>query len=274
MVKDSEVVSNSKSEDYYIMVIKSAMNMPGVRINRGDYLRTALKNHVKPEVIEQAIRNNPASAGIPLKTIDKIAKAAIRTETTRVTAISAAAGVPGGFAMAGTLPADLVQYFGHVIRILQKQVYLYGWKEMYNTDEGFDDETMVQLTLFLGVMFGVHAAGGAIGQIVKVAAPKIEKDIAARALTKGVVYPVVKKVATRLGFKMTKQAFARGVSKAVPIIGAVTSGGVTYATFKPLSSRLQNYLNKLPIADPDFYKDIDNYEFDESEIIDVGIEED
>ncbi|MCE7791520.1 hypothetical protein K8O68_03655 [Salipaludibacillus sp. CUR1] len=68
---------------------------------------------------------------------------------------------------------------------------------------------------------------------------------------------------------MTKQVFARGVSKAVPIIGAVTSGRVTYATFRPLSSRLQKYLKKLPIADREFYKDMDNYKFDELEIIDV-----
>ena len=30
----------------------------------------------------------------------------------------------------GTIPADLAQYFGHILRILQKLIYLYGWHDL------------------------------------------------------------------------------------------------------------------------------------------------
>ena len=64
----------------------------------------------------------------------------------------------------------------------------------------------------------------------------------------------MKKVAQLLGFKMTKRIFANGVGKAVPILGGLLSGSLTYFTFKPSANRLQNYLGKLPIADVETYK--------------------
>jgi hypothetical protein len=49
---------------------------------------------------------------------------------------------------------------------------------------------------------------------------------------------------------MTKQTFAKGVSKAVPIVGGAVSGGITFATFRPMSAKLRDYLAGLPLADP------------------------
>ena len=49
---------------------------------------------------------------------------------------------------------------------------------------------------------------------------------------------------------MTKQAFASGVSKAIPIAGAVISGGLTLATFVPMANRLKRHLTELDLARP------------------------
>lgn len=259
-----------KSEDYFYSVVKAAMNVPGVKINRSDFLRNQLNKHYSQEIVELAIRQNLASAGIPIEKIDQLAKSCINNETVRVTSISAAAGIPGGFAMMGTVPADVAQYFAHIIRVLQKLVYLYGWQEIYNTDDSFDDETMNQLTLFLGVMFGVNAANAAISQLAKTAAIKVEKDLARKALTKGTLYPIVKKVAGILGVKMTKQIFSRGIGKIVPVLGAVISGGITYSTYRPLANRLKDYLRELPIADSSYYQKQNRSDHD---IIDIEFEE-
>ena len=43
---------------------------------------------------------------------------------------------------------------------------------------------------------------------------------------------------------MTKQIFAKGVSKAVPIIGGVVSGGITLATMRPMGMRLVDVLEQ------------------------------
>ncbi len=42
----------------------------------------------------------------------------------------------------------------------------------------------------------------------------------------------------------------KGVSKAIPVIGAVVSGGLTLATYRPMAKRLKNHLAGLPLADP------------------------
>ena len=47
-------------------------------------------------------------------------------EFNKVSAISFVSGLPGGVAMFGTVPADLAQYSGHILRILQK-VNIFIW---------------------------------------------------------------------------------------------------------------------------------------------------
>ncbi|MDR0325931.1 MAG: hypothetical protein LBI19_07570 [Oscillospiraceae bacterium] len=242
--------------NYFEMILRAALELPGVKINRESFLRKELSKYFDDDVVEKAIETNPAQAGLSIRNLEQRAKACIHYETAKVTTISAAAGIPGGFAMAATLPADIVQFFGHAVRILQKLIYLYGWQALFRgDDDGLDDETSNELTLFIGVMFGVGAANAAITKIANAAAIQTEKTLLRAALTKGTIYPIVNKIAKVLGFKMTKGIFAKGVGKAIPVVGAVISGGVTYIGFRPMAKRLQNYLIDLPLASVDFYKE-------------------
>lgn len=263
-------------ESKFEMVLHSAAELPGIRIKRDNFLRKELSKYYDDDVVEKAVKLNPAQAGISVKNIEHIAKSCIKYETAKVTALSAAAGIPGGLAMFGTVPADIAQFFGHIIRILQKLVYLYGWQELFRSEDGLDDETTNQLTLFIGVMFGVNAANAVITKIAQSAAVKAEKTLVTKALTKGTIYPIVKKVAQAIGIKMTKDIFAKGVGKAIPIIGAAVSGGLTFATFTPMAKKLQKYLVTLPMADVNFYKQShendDIIDIDFSDITDADFE--
>lgn len=265
MSKKSETSNESK----FFMVIKSAINMPGVKINRKEFLGKELSKYFDEDIVKKATESTPASAGITVDQIEKIANSCIKFETNKVTSISTIAGIPGGFAMLGTVPVDTVQYFGHIIRVLQKLIYLYGWEDLYNSDKDFDDETINKLTLFIGVMFGVNAANAAITKLAQSAAGKVEKSLINKALTKGVIYPVVKKIANILGVKMTKQVFAKAVGKVVPIIGGGISGGLTYVTFKPSAIKLKNYLKTLPVADVNSCK---GNNISDSDIIDIDFD--
>ena len=89
--------------------------LPMVKIDRELFLRKELRDRYRPEVVELAIQYNPAYAGIPVEDINQIAKSCIKGEATQVSTISAAAGLPGGFAILGSLPADLAQYFAHIL---------------------------------------------------------------------------------------------------------------------------------------------------------------
>ncbi len=234
-------------------VLEKATALPMVKIDRDEFLRSALAPYFDETTVDVAIASNPARAGIDSDEIRRIADASIRFETNKVTAISFAAGIPGGIAMAATVPADLVQYFGHVLRIMQKLVYLYGWQELFDENGNMDDETTNLLTLFMGVMFGVNGAAHAVTKVAEAAAQKAAKGLAQKALTKGVVYPIVKKIATAIGVHMTKEIFAKGVAKVIPIIGGVASGTMTYATYRPMAVKLRNHLSGLKLADADFY---------------------
>lgn len=235
------------------LALATASSLPIVHIDRKKFLFKELIKFCPKEQVDIAIQNNPAYAGIEISTIDKIANSCINYETNKVSSISFAAGIPGGFAMAGTIPADIAQYFAHILRILQKLIYLYGWEEILPEDGKIDDDTSNMITLFVGVMFGVNGAASTITKISASAAQKASKDIAAKALTKGTIYPIVKKIAQALGVKMTKDIFAKGVSKVIPIIGGIASGGLTYVTYKPMAYKLKKHLETLKWCDVNYY---------------------
>jgi hypothetical protein len=253
---DTEEIENPGSK--FTQVLDSAAKLPGVRINRAAYLRAALKRYCTDDQIERAISESPAAAGVSPEIVKAVANASIKFETAKVTTISAAAGIPGGFAAIGTIPADIVQYFGHVLRIAQKLAYIYSWPDLFADDgDGLDDATEGILTLFVGVMFGVQLAQAGVAKTSTLIAAQVLKKLPQKALTQGAIYPVVKKVAAYLGIRMTKQIFAGSVAKVIPVLGSVLSGGLTLATFFPMSKRLQNHLASLELTKPSSWDDRD-----------------
>ncbi|WP_200308017.1 hypothetical protein [Streptomyces adelaidensis] len=265
-MKQGKDVENPESR--FSAVLLAAARLPGVRINREAYLRSALARHCSEDDIRRAIEETPAAAGISVEVLDKVANDSIRYETAKVSALSAAAGIPGIFALPATVPADVAQYFGHMLRIAQKLAYLYSWPDLFSDEgDGVDDATMGVLTLFFGVMFGTQSANAAVGKVAGLMAEQVAKKLPQKALTQGVVYPIVKKVAAYLGVQMTKQSFAKTVSKAIPLVGAAVSGGLTLATFLPMAKRLKRHLSSLPLAEP-------SHRVTDGEVVDGEVVED
>jgi hypothetical protein len=245
-----------------VELLQKAAKLPGVAINREEFLKKELDNYCTDEVIALAIKKNPAFADISRETINKIADEVIKSETTKVTSVSAAAGLPGGFAMAATMPADLVQYFGFLLRVMQKLAYLYGFERFDLSEEEISPETNSDFIIFLGVMFGVKGANAAVKKVGIVLAHKISKSVTTKAIEKGVLYPVVRKIAQQIGLKLAKQTLTKGLAKTVPILGAGVNGFLTYSSFKPCALRLQKSFKELPLSDPDFYKEKREFEAD------------
>ncbi|RSS83481.1 hypothetical protein EF919_39190, partial [Streptomyces sp. WAC02707] len=207
--------ASENPESRFSAVLASVANLPGVRIDREAYLRSALTRYCTEDEIRTAIEETPAAAGIPVHILDKAADASINYETSKAGALSAAAGMPGIFALPVTVPTDMAQYMSHMLRIAQKLAYLYSWPDLLSTDtDDLDDATKGVLTLFVGVMFGTQSANSAVGQVSNMMAKQVARKLPQKALTQGVVYPVVKRVAAYLGVEMTKQTFAKTVSKA------------------------------------------------------------
>lgn len=233
-------------------IITLAFKTPGVHVTRANFLQKELyKNHPQA-VIDKAIATTPAQAGISSDEIDNIADEVINYERNCVSGISAALGAPGGWAMAATIPADIVQYYGYTLRATQKLLYLYGFPEVDSDEEGIrlDSQTINQLILCLGVMNGVAGANNAIKGMAKALAVGVEKKLLNAALTKGTFYPLVKEIAKWFGIKMTKFIFAGFFKKAIPVVGGIVGGGITFFSFKPCCYRLKAALQDTMLSNP------------------------
>lgn len=149
---------NDEAEEFAYAVIRRAVSLTGVKIDRAAFLRAELKKHSPSTDPDLAIATSPISAGAAPQEVDAAARAVIDFETRKCAAISFAAGIPGGIALVGTVPADLAQYFAHVMRVEQKLAYLYGWQTFLDSDNEIDDQTILELVILMGVMLGVGGA--------------------------------------------------------------------------------------------------------------------
>ena len=237
----------SSAEQHGLDFLKKVVRFPGVRINRDEFLRHELtKLRASEEVIERALATSPALAGVPLLALDTLADETITYETNKSAALSFAAGLLGGFAMLGTIPADLMQYYAHALRIMQKLAYLYGWRDLL-ADVDEDDEMIGVLAVFFGVMLGVGGAAQSLTAFARIAAKTAyQKHVTKRALMSITWYPVVKYSLRVIGINITKSSFTKGASKIVPVIGGFVSSGLTFMALQTQSARLKGHLRELP----------------------------
>lgn len=233
-------------------IIILAIKLPGVHVTRESFLRKELFKNYPPEVIDDAVARTPALAGISEADIDRIADEVIKFERNCVSGISVALGVPGGAAMAATIPADVVQYYGYTLRAIQKLLYLYGFPEIDSDGEGIslDSETINRIVVCLGVMNGVAGANNDVKALAKALSVGVEKKLIAAALTKGTLYPILKSTLKWFGVKLTKEIFAKTVKNAIPVVGGIVGGGITFLSFKPCCMRLKDVLTDTMLSNP------------------------
>ena len=255
----SELVSWDK-------VMNLALSMPMVKVDRTAFLTKEFSMYDNAD----QLRDKRPIDLFDAETIERAARGVINSHLTTATVTSTAAGIPGGPAMAATMPADIAQYYWHVLVVAQKLGYLYGWPDLLDDKGQITEGTRNVLTLFVGVMFGAQAASKLVGEIAKRVSLQAAKRLPQQALTKTIYYPVIKQVAKWIGVKMTKDTFGKSVGKAIPILGGVLSGAITAFSFKPMAEKLQKHLRE---EMPMMRSLKENVFFDESNIEDVAFEE-
>ena len=255
----SELVSWDK-------VMNAALSMPMVKVDRTAFLTKEFSMYDNAD----ELRDKRPIDLFDEEAIERAARGVINSHLTTATVTSTAAGIPGGLVIAATMPADIAQYYWHVLVVAQKLGYLYGWPDLLDDKGQITEGTRNVLTLFVGVMFGAQAANKLVGEIAKRVSLQAAKRLPQQALTKTVYYPVVKQVAKWIGVKMTKDTFGRGVGKAIPILGGVLSGAITAFSFKPMAEKLQKHLRE---EMPMMRSLNENVFFDENNIEDVAFEE-
>lgn len=236
-------------EDIIILGLKT----PGVRVDRDNFLRTELNKYCTKDVIEDAVLYNPAHAKIDKKLIDKIADDVIQYERVCVSGISAVLGSTGAVSSVVTVPTDIAQYYGYMLRAIQKLLYLYGFPKIDVEEKGqmFDHETINTMILCLGVMYGVSGARGALVSMATALGKGVKKKLMAASLTKGTLYPIIKAIASWFNVKLTKEVFSSFFEKSLPVVGGVIGGGLTYLSFKPCCDKLKDVLEDTILSNPD-----------------------
>jgi uncharacterized membrane protein len=232
-----------ESSGVWYGILDAALKIPGARVDRTNFLEKEFTQYTGDE-LANILEQGTGKAGISTNALDKIADGAIRSHTTIVTGTSFLAGLPGGIAMAGTIPADLAQYYYHVIVIAQKLAYIYGWPDLQVDSEGEADQDafLAVLTIFIGIMSGAKEANSALKPMSEILCKETTKKLPVIALAKIGLPQIAKQVAKVLGANLAKQGLAKGIGKIVPLIGGAISGAVTIATFLPMATTLKDEL--------------------------------
>ena len=245
MNNESTQIQNSNQEtdstQIWNRILTAVLKMPGVQVDRLAFLRKALKEYAGEQKLDTLANVRPYAI-VGDKAIDSAAQQCINRHTALATTGSTIAGLPGGLAMAATLPGDLVQYYFHVVVLSQKLAYLYGFPDLSDDSGKLSTEATNLLTLFLGSMMGVSVADQGISQLAQGLATSAVSRLPRVALTKAAVYPIAKQVARLIGMKLSHKGLAKTVGRLLPIAGGVFSGTVTLFTFRPGALRLQKRL--------------------------------
>ncbi|WP_338453065.1 bacteriochlorophyll 4-vinyl reductase [Niallia oryzisoli] len=256
------------------LIVSNALKIPGVKVDRKEFLTKTFSDEMDTEILSLLLQNGPIEAGINQEKINKMAKSLIEKRTFQSSSASFAAGLPGGFAMAATIPADTLQFFGVVLRLAQELAYLYGYKDIWEENELDMERVRGELILFLGVMFGVGGSAAALKLLTSRLSEQLFRKMTQRSLSRTISSAIIRKIAAQIGIKLSKDTFAKGISKVVPILGGAVSGGITYATMKKMGVRLSNTLyESLDYTAQDYNNDVQEIKREMPDIIDAEFRE-
>jgi len=231
------------TDNIIVQVIELAVQIPGVKVNRDSFLMSVFQKK-NQELKENILALGPIQAGVDRDELMKLARSLVVNRTIKSTAMSFASGLPRGLALAATIPADTIQYFGMALRLAQEIAYLYGEDDLWSEGNLIEEKVMNALIIYCGVMFGAGGAAATLRVIASQLGKQALKKIPQMALTKTFYYPLVKSIVRFFGGRMTREIFGKAVATAVPILVGIVSGGITFATLRPQGFRLVNVLDE------------------------------
>ena len=225
-------------------VLAQAIRLPGTSVSRAGYLAEVVSRK-HPRLVQRAIDTTPARAGLTEREIEKIAKKSLGKDGRRTTALSFAAGIPGGVAGAVTIPADLVQFYGYLIRAIQKLTYLYGWRDLAYVDPAQTDiATAAALVIMLGVMAGVEQANTVLARLARLRASGADDTRLRTALAARAMQDEVNQISTELTMRMAKRLTGQVAGKTIPVVGGIVSGIITGSGFDEMAKRMLRELKR------------------------------
>lgn len=264
--------------------------LPRAKVDRIEFLQKKLRKYCDvPEKLGFLETQSPTEL-FGDKVVSAVSKECISRSVLTVTSISAATGLPGGVVgLVGGMGVDLTQYLYNAFILAQQLAYLHGYRDFWNDDVNPIEDSMDVLKYYVGVLAGVSVTKGVNAgtklvqetakEVLEVQAKVIAERTAANLAkpAKGAMRAALNKVAQSgagkavavrslevvrraisgpfekiMGKTLSREAFAKGASKAVPVVGALIAGGITYATYKPNAWKLLKKLEEEEKLRPGF----------------------
>lgn len=220
-----------------------AAAFPGIRVDRARFLSEALKKQCPTRNVWEAVASTPQQAEFDAKDIDAVANRVIREETMGLTAFSALSGIPKGWFILMSLPADIAQYYARMLRLVQKLHYLYGGEELEFEGGKATEQTRDRLLELMGAMYGNTDARETIGTISTAISAKFESKTNSKVKKKIMSAAPIQNATAYINQKVPVTKLISGAERSViPYGKMLASGVVSYTAFRDMAKRLKEYL--------------------------------
>jgi hypothetical protein len=233
-----------KDDNLWTSLLENVLKLPGAKVDRRAFLEREFSKHYNIETIKRIKQIGTGKAEIDQAVMDKVASRVITEQSVSVTTLSFVSGLPGGLAMLGTIPVDLIQYYYNIVVTAQKIAYIYGWPDLEGEEP--DDLSSI-LTVFIGIMTGTITANREMISLSKELEGDVFRKLSCVILAKVGILILAKHAAGVLGARLFWQGYTGLAAKAVPLVGGFVSGGITLMTFLPMANILKNELRKVII---------------------------
>lgn len=233
-------------------ILKLGLKLPFSRVDKERFLRRSFSNRVKNEEEMGRVLSEKPSAVFSQEVIDGVAVKEIRKHALCVTLLSILCALPQeGWLMWLLIAVDFIQFQIFVFVILQKMLYLYGCRSLF--EEGTEDDKSMNMMLLIisVVMIGKHQVVRLAKSAAGMAAKQVVQRFAVRLMTRMVVMNFLRQMAKWFGIVLTKEMVVSSLEVIIPVICAVISGLISLWLFMPMVKRLHQHLQELSLEGKD-----------------------
>lgn len=104
-------------ESVALNVLNESLKLPFIKVDRSDFLTKTFSNKI--DDMPKLFKEGP-QAFFSKEELDRIASNVINSNVLKSSSISFASGLPGGVAIAATIPADMAQFYGYSLKLAQE----------------------------------------------------------------------------------------------------------------------------------------------------------
>lgn len=226
----------------YEGIMKATLRIPFTRIDRGVFLRSALKR-LPSELVERALESTPREV-VEKGLLETIAKREVRKNILLATLVSFVTAIPTNWTMWPCILFDLLFFQVQVFLISQKMLFLYGdGKEAMELQSAGRKENADRLMLVVStIMIGKQKVSRAAKTVAGMVGRQLVERFGSRLLSKIIIFNTLRQIAKWAGISFTKAMLLETITLLIPIICASISALVSYILIAPMAKKLHLHL--------------------------------